>query len=709
MRLGVLIGLVALLAGAAVATAAAPRPPAPPAGAALEALAQPPVRAGIGSQRIYFVMTDRYANGDAANDRAGATGTASATGYDPADPGYFHGGDLKGLTGDCTGTKTGLARLKDLGFTSVWVTPPYGQRTVQGDSAAYHGYWIRDFLNVDRHLGTNADFAAFVDCAHRLGMKVILDVVVNHTADYVLVPSSSTYTDAPYRDCAGRRFNPARFVRKAFPCLKASNLPKIPSLFGADRRAKNPAWLNNVLNYHNRGDIAFSSCSEACFEQGDFFGLDDLFTEKSNVMQGLADIYADWIRRYRIDGFRVDTARHVNSAFFSLWGPKIEAAARQAGVTDFQWFGEVFIADAVELSRFVRSRGLPNVLDFPLQDAITRFASGSTGPRGVATRFSDDDYFTKNGVAHVPPTFLGNHDMGRVAQQVRTKATGEVPPDELLRRDLLAHDLLYLLRGAPVVYYGDEVGMMGTGGDKAARQDMFPTQVSDWRTEQRLGSGPIGAGSSFDAVAHPVAERLRALGRLRDTVPALGTAASFVRVAQDSVLAVSRIDAADRREYLVVFNNSGQPATVTVPTSTPSASWSRLYGTATAGGASGADGRVSVTIPGLASGVFRADVQLPARTPSRPVLKIARDRLTDLWEVSATVGASGPVSVSFAVRRTGAKRWARLGVDDAPPYRAFLSPGSYKRKQRVYVVAIVRSLTGTTAVSPVGSFVPRPR
>ena len=68
------------------------------------------------------------------------------------------------------------------------MTPPFGQRSVQGDSAAYHGYWIRDFTHVDPHLGTDADFAAFVDCAHGLGLKVILDVVVNHTADYVLLP-----------------------------------------------------------------------------------------------------------------------------------------------------------------------------------------------------------------------------------------------------------------------------------------------------------------------------------------------------------------------------------------------------------------------------------------------------------------------------------------------------------------------------------------
>ena len=703
-RFVVVVVLAALVVGAAIG--AAPQAPKPPAGAALRALAKPPVRTSIASQRIYFVMTDRYANGDSANDRGGLTGGGSVTGYDPTDTGYFHGGDFRGLTGACTDTTRGLGRLKDLGFTTVWVTPPFGQRTVQGDSAAYHGYWIRDFTSVDPHLGTNADFAAFVECAHRLRLKVILDVVVNHTADHILLPSSSTYEDAPFRDCRGRRFNPAAYVRKKFPCLKAANMPKIPSLQGGDRRAKKPAWLNDVTKYHDRGDIAFGSCSEACFEQGDFFGLDDLFTEQPAVMNGLSDIYADWIRRYKLDGFRIDTARHVNAAFFGLWIPRIRAAAKAAGVKDFEVFGEVAVGDAVELSTFVRRRGLPNVLDFPLQDALTRFASGSTGPRGVATRLADDDYFQKAGVAATPPTFLGNHDIGRAAQQIRAKGGPTVSGPELLRRVVLGHDLLFLLRGAPVVYYGDEVGMTGTGGDKAARQDMFLTQVGEWKTEERVGGAPIGNGSAFDQGANPIAQRLRVLGRLRDQVPALSTGASFVRLAQGGVLAVSRIDAVGRREYLAIFNASANAARVDVTTSTPSSAWTALLGSGQS--SSGTRGMVTVTVPGVSSLLLRANAQLPSRGAAVRKVAIARDELTDLWQVTAGVGSSGPVSVSFAVRRAKGK-WVRFGVDDSPPYRGFLTPGSYRRGERVYVVAIARGLDGRTAVSKVTPLTPRPR
>ena len=112
-----LVGLVLSLPGVVGATPNAT--PKPPAGAALEALVQPPTYRPFASQRIYFVMPDRYANGDPANDNGGLTGPRTVTGYDPGDTGWYHGGDLKGLTGTCTDARTGLARLTDLGFTAI--------------------------------------------------------------------------------------------------------------------------------------------------------------------------------------------------------------------------------------------------------------------------------------------------------------------------------------------------------------------------------------------------------------------------------------------------------------------------------------------------------------------------------------------------------------------------------------------------------------
>ncbi|MBA2642120.1 MAG: hypothetical protein H0U82_04230 [Actinobacteria bacterium] len=698
---------IALGVGAAGATTSMVQAmPKPPAGAELGRLAKPPAYSSFASQRLYFVMPDRYANGDPSNDRGGASGLRSVTGYDPSDIGWFHGGDLKGLTGTCTDKRTGLARLADLGFTGVWVTPAVVQRAVQGDSAAYHGYWGRDFTSVDPHLGTNDDFDAFADCAHGLGLKVYLDVVVNHTADVILLAGGTDFRgpdEVPYRDCRGKPFSADRYAGgKRFPCLSDRYQPRQALVLPQDRALKRPAWLNQVTRYHNRGDIDFGSCSPVCFEQGDFFGLDDLFTEQPFVVNGLAQVFGDWVRRYKLDGFRVDTAKHVDRAFFRSWVPKIRAAARAAGVNDFEIFGEVAVTDAAELSTFVRDRALPNVIDFPLQDSLVRFAGGSAGPRGISGRLADDDYFRgPSGIAPTPATFLGNHDTGRAALLIKQQTGSH--GIELERRVLLGHSLLYLLRGAPVVYYGDEVGMIGRGGDKAARQDLFPTKVTEWQTEERVGGPPIGTGSSFeiDLATHPVASHLRELGRLRGAHPALAIGSSVVRSANEGLLVVSRFDRADRREYLVAFNASEEQQPVTVTTATPSSRWTQLLGADVKLVETDSSGRLSFVVPSLDAVLLRADAQLSRPGAVRATLRAAADRFTNLKVVSATVASRDPVSVTFAARRPGAKSWSLLAVDDGAPYRVFLDPRRYKRGERVSLVAVVRASDGTVSTSPV--------
>jgi alpha-amylase len=699
--------VVAIALGAGGAGAVAEQAP-PPSGGELRRLAEPPTYSSFASERIYFVMPDRYANGDPSNDRGGRAGSRSETGYDPADTGWYHGGDLDGLTGTCTDTKTGLARLVDLGFTAIWLAPVVVQQPVQADSAAYHGYWGLDFTRVDPHLGTNEEFGAFADCAHQLGLKVYLDVVVNHTADVILPAGGSRFRgpdEAPYRDCKGRPYSARRYAGgRRFPCVSARFQPRQPLVLPQNRSLKSPAWLNQVTRYHNRGDIDFSSCSPTCLDQGDFFGLDDLFTEQPFVVSGLASVYGDWVRRYKLDGFRVDTAKHVDYAFFRSWVPKIRAAARSAGVRDFEIFGEVFVTDAAELSTYVRERAVPNVIDFPLQDSLVRYAGGSAGARGIATRLADDDYFrTPDGVAPTPATFLGNHDVGRAALLIKqqTGATGI----ELEHRLQLGYSLLYFLRGAPVVYYGDEVGMIGRGGDKAARQDMFPTKVAEWQREERVGGPPIGTGSSFDVdtVHNNVAATFRQLATLRERFPVLATGSAVVRYARDGVLVVSRFDREDRREYLLVFNASEGEQSVTATTATPSSLWLQQTGADVKRVDSDANARVSFVIGSLEAVLLRAETQLPRRGAARAALRFGTDRFTNLKVITASVTGRDPVSVTFAVRRPGASSWARVAVDDGAPYRAFLDPRRFKRGEKISAVAVVNSSDGVVSTSPVVS------
>jgi hypothetical protein len=296
--------------------------------------------------------------------------------------------------------------------------------------------------------------------------------------------------------------------------------------------------------------------------------------------------------------------------------------------------------------------------------------------------------------------------MGRAAFQIASKNPG-AGADVLLQRTLLGYDILYLLRGAPVVYYGDEVGMIGSGGDQAARQDMFPTQVTDWRTQTRVGSPPIGGGSSFDVTASPIELELKRLAAAREANPALADGWTIVRHAKGPVLAVSRIDPVSRFEYLVLFNNGPAPATVTVPTATPQATWTPLFGGPAL--ASDLSARVTVTVPAYGAVPLKAGSAIPSPPPGRPKLVVRADGLSNLWSATATVGGIAPVSVAFAVRRAGSAAWQRLSVDTSPPYRGFLDPMTFKKNERVLVAAIVRSLDGSSISSAVVPFRVRAR
>ena len=144
-----------------------------------------PVKVGLSKDLIYFVFPDRYLNGDTSND--------SFPGYNPRETAFFHGGDLKGLTGTCSDGDNGLARIKKLGFTAVWVTPLVVQQKPTPNGAGYHGYWGVDFLNVDPHLGTKADMVAFAACAKKFNLKLILDIVTNHTGDVIAYNDKTAY------------------------------------------------------------------------------------------------------------------------------------------------------------------------------------------------------------------------------------------------------------------------------------------------------------------------------------------------------------------------------------------------------------------------------------------------------------------------------------------------------------------------------------
>ena len=534
---------------------------------------------------IYFVLPDRFDNGDPGNDRGGLTGDRLATGFDPTDKGFYHGGDLKGLI-------RRLDYLQGLGATAIWVGPVFRNKPVQGpkgqESAGYHGYWITDFTRVDPHLGTDADFQALIDAAHRRSMKVYMDIIANHTADVIQYRNCPergcdyrSIADYPYQrrgDPSGAPINPGFTgdgvrTRENFTHLTDPTFAYRPYVPAADRTVKVPAWLNNPIFYHNRGDFGLDAES-ACY--GDFSGLDDLATENPRVVAGMIAIYGDWIDRTGIDGFRIDTAKHVNPEFWQAFVPAMLARAKARGIPNFHIFGEVYSSalDPGYLAQFTRRDGLPAVLDFAFQVAARDIVTGRTGT-DVFRTWIDGDILYQGGPAAARrlPTFLGNHDMGRIGHMV-DQALPTIPEEERLARAALAHVLLMTARGVPVLYSGDEQGFTGDGGDQAAREDLFPSRVASYNDNRLIGSRATTADANFDP-SHPLYRLIADLAGLRARFSALRRGATVVRAAEDTpgLLAFSRTEPG-QPEVLVLLNSAAEPIVRNVAVDVADGHWS---------------------------------------------------------------------------------------------------------------------------------------
>ena len=644
------------------------------------------LRAPLTGESFYFVMADRFENGSAGNDQGGLGDNRLVSGYDPTAKGFYHGGDLAGI-------RQRLRYIKDLGTTSIWLTPSFKNKAVQledGPSAGYHGYWITDFTQIDPHLGTNAELATLIREAHGMGMKVFFDIITNHTADvidYTTKDGNPAHRPAyvskdrdPYRTASGTPFDDRDYAGTgSFPPLTAAaSFPFVPLNPAGTEHLKVPDWLNDVTLYHNRGNTTFVG-ENALY--GDFFGLDDLFTENPRVVNGMIDIYEKWIRDFGIDGFRIDTMKHVNDEFWQKFGPDVLAYARAHGKREFFMFGEVFDTTKSFTSHFPTHDRVQAVLDFPFQKAAQDFAANSHPTDELREFFAGDDWYTDaDSNAYQLPTFLGNHDMGRIGRFVKV-ANGDANDDELLARDRLAHELMYLSRGNPVVYYGDEQGFTGDGGDQDARQDMFPSQVASYNDDDLIGADATTAVSNFDQT-HPLYRAIGDLARLTQRHPALRNGAQIDRWSSSSagIYAFSRVDRRQQREYLVAVNNSESAQTASVPTYMSRTWFERIYGAGERALKSGSDKRLQVTVPPLSAVVYEAAdrVERSRHAPSVALKELGTIR--DRAEVGATVGGDGFAEVTF-LARTGHGGWRPIGTDDNAPYRVFhdvadLAPGT---------------------------------
>lgn len=661
--------------------------------------AMPANRAAETDQNFYFVMADRFANGDTSNDDGGLGSDPMVSGFDPTDAGFYQGGDLKGLTDR-------LDYIQGLGTTAIWLTPSFTNKAVQVEdqSAGYHGYWITDFTHVDPHLGTNDELADLVTAAHDRGMKVYFDIITNHTADVIGYQEGdrTAYVSKdvrPYTDTAGEPLDDRALTDgDAFPTLDAAtSFPYVPVLAPGEENAKTPAWLNDVTLYHNRGNSTFTGEDS---QYGDFSGLDDLFTENPKVIDGMIAIYETWIKDFGIDGFRIDTMKHVDDGFWQRFGPEVLDFAHKNGKEDFFMFGEVFDTSRALTSHYTTTDDIQAVLDFPFQDAARTYASKGGSAQGLATLFAGDDWYTDaDSNAYQLPTFLGNHDMGRIGGFIEAD-NPDASDAEMLARDQLAHALMYFSRGNPVVYYGDEQGFTGNGGDKAARQPMFATQISDYLAQDLIGTDTTQGQDNYDTAA-PLYATIADLASVTATYPALRDGAQQSRYADagSGIFAFSRIDVADNREYLVAVNNATEARTAQVPTWSPSTTFEPVYGGQ--GPVTTDDtSTVSITVPPLSAVAYRAADPMPLSDAAPPVAMSAAApaaEAPDRMSVVATVGVDAYAEVSFwANSGTG---WDYIGTDDNAPYSVYQDVSALDPGTTVEYAAVVADNASHTAVS----------
>ena len=502
-----------------------------------------------------------------------------------------------------------------------------------------------------------------VASAHKLGMKVIIDVVANHTADVIFYDEG------------------------------------VAKVLASEADVKRPAWLNKIENYYNEGN------SEGY--RGDFFGLDGIKTTNPEVIKGWIDIWTYWINEFDIDGFRIDTFKYVEPEVWKKIIPAVKAVASKKGKQDFPIFGEVYDGNPYATSSYVTSNQVESLLDFPFQKIVSRFATYGGNTSELATLFNRDDlYTTPKTNAHSLITFLGNHDMGRIGFFIKLG----VLDNDLIgasERARLANALLFLLRGSPALYYGDEKGMVGTGGDKQARQDMFPTAIPAWQSQDRIGIPAIGSESSFD-IAHPLQDQITELQRILKLNPALRKGTQQVRTTGGEVFAVTRF--ADNQEYFVAFNGSDEAATAEIKVSTLNSKWTNLTGTCDVV----AGKEIKVTLPARGYCLYKAEKNFTS--PSKLSVEVTtkyRDYFArGVLTVSANVPGDGYNAVTFLYRTKGKSTWQTIGTAEKRTvkdldntksglYRTYLYNTQVKSGSDIELMAVVKSSSGQVAASKI--------
>lgn len=502
----------------------------------------------IQDEVFYFVMPDRFHNANSDNDNGDPTVPISYGGLDKSSKWAFHGGDIAGL-------EAKLDYIENMGVTAIWMTPILRNRAVQPDGFGHHGYWVVDFTQIDPHFGSNDDLKSLIAAAHKRNIKIFFDIITNHTADVIKYKechdSTGAFLSADQKGC--------EFISAEQLAEGKQYTPFVPA---SEKNVKVPEWLNDPRFYNNRGDSNWQGESAI---KGDFVGLDDIDTSNPEVVSGLTTVFKNLITEFRPDGFRIDTVKHVDIEFWQSFGPAITAHAQSIGLPEFFIFGEVYDGNPAGLSKFTTAGKLPSVLDFGFAfNAIDVVFKKQTVSQLSALVDNDDYYRDGDSSPNDLLNFLGNHDMGRAGFFIE-QADPQASDAEKVRLSKIAHALMFYSRGVPVVYYGDEQGFTGDGGDVDSRENMDPSLVDVYNDNTLLGTNKTTADSNFDK-QHPLYQSFAELAKVRSEHLSLRQGEHINRVVdeQKRLYGFSRVLPSDMIDHFVLFNFSDRPQEISI-------------------------------------------------------------------------------------------------------------------------------------------------
>jgi glycosidase len=417
---------------------------------AAEGRSPPPEAWDWRDEIIYQIVVDRFANGDSAND--GLEGID----VEPADLARHQGGDWAGVLGQ-------LDYLQRLGVTTLWLSPIVDNVQRNGDQDGYHGYWARDFTSVNARFGSERELVELVEAAHARGMRIILDVVINHAGNVFFYDldgdgqrtadeSEPPFSQLGYESSVVFDHEPVRLWRSTEKG-KVERVELTESFF------------------HLQGSTnEFTSATQ--LERGDFpTGLRDLATDDREVMAALIDTYAEWVRRTNVDGFRLDAVPHVPREDWARFCKGLRKQLAAQDKREFMLLGEVFRSEPADLASYTQPDMLDNVFDFTFKvNAVDHFLFEGTSAQVARQAFEGarSAYPSQGqplGIGLEPwqarVLFMDNHDVARVA--------GRLDDPRVVWLGLV---LMFTADGIPAIYYGTELGFSG-GAGHASREVMW--------------------------------------------------------------------------------------------------------------------------------------------------------------------------------------------------------------------------------------------